>query len=997
MTGLHTYSSAFLDRLRNRLDTGNRDAGPVMSTLGTTAAAAPETGPAWVAAAVNHVFTPQNLPGNPDAAVLSDLARDSVPAPGYWAIRGRILARAHRKEILNGLGLDGIRTAIEQSDDRIETPAQAMFEALVRGEDLVLDRLSRLELVALGEVLPWLNGIMDLPFSDKEIEIAITRSDAWAPFSHLLGQSFVGREDNIRVLGRFIGLKLEKDGTRTPADPPETRLLFMGGVGGIGKSALIAHFLARIRDAEGLPFSPFAYIAADDPAVDVTETDLLLTEAADQIWRHVKLYAQAGKASEALEKAERAYEDFKSRISQQANTVELATKRTSSSGSLDLRLDALRKGSQEVAAVFCAFAGLACQAMQDAKGPVPPALIVIDTFEEVRYRSSARLLPFWRVLEQLVEAEADIRVIISGRAPLPQPQNSLRSAQLALTELSREAAVDLLGQDTDLDPDVLDRLAQQIGGNPLNLRLAARVVSGEQPGRYGISGLTSRRWGFFRVSEELIRGQLYRRVLDHIHDPRVRTLAHPGMVLRRITPEIIEDVLAPVCDIELDDGESAGELFTELAKEHTLVRRGDDEALYYRDDVRRPVLELLSNDQPELTRRVHEAAFHHYSDEIEAGTPDLVDHCEAIYHGIMLGLDAASLDAFWVKEVNTGLESAIDELPAEGKVWLAGRMDISLPEEFYREAGTAEWERMIGPRALAVLQEAGSLEVLSMLSEREERTSQSPLVSIEARCLVSIGDYSAAEELLVSSLEASPINGNPGRRAEYLWLLAKTYLERGDRDLALRTLRDLAEVAGSLASPLPLVQTLSSALSIAPGDDPSVPLFRSDLVHALLRCSDAEISREPDVVRRGFSKVDPSAAPRLPRCALASLSGLYDIVVRSEAFKPTASGMKSILEIAGKCESEGRDGVRDLGRELQKALDPDQLRTSSFLEAFNALRRPLVEARDDAPDPAGAIAAQVVWHLLQMETTSLATATLAGIDEYRMNWEVETNYQAAAV
>lgn len=992
MSDLDPYSSTFLTRLRSRLDSKARADEGLKENVQDAYA---QPGPLHVAAAVNHVFTLQSLPQNPDATLQRQLVRESVPAPGLWAIRGRILTRAHRKGVLNTLGRDGIRNAIAQIGNRIETPTQKMFEALILDENIALEKLSRIDLVALGEALHWVAGVMDPPFGDGEIETAITRSDAWSPFSHLLDQSFVGREDNIKVLGRFIGLRLEDEGSLAPVRPPETRLLFLEGVGGIGKSALIAHFLARIRTAGGVPFAPFGYIASDDPALDVTDPDLLLTEVAEQIQRHVWLAARQTGTTASSDRTDGAYADFKESVRQQAGTLELASKRGSSSGSLDLRLGALREGSSMVADAFSKFADVASQTMADSHGNVPPVLIVIDTFEEVRYRGTARLLPFWRLIEQLLEYSEVIRVIISGRVPLPRPEGEFLSENLSLTELSRAASVDLLGQDTDLDPDTLDRLARQIGGNPLNLRLAARVVSGEQPGRYGIEGLTSRRWGFFRVSEELIRGQLYRRVLDHIHDPRVRALAHPGMVLRRVTPGVIEQVLAPVCGIELDGPDSPEHLFHELSKEHTLVHRGDDQALYYREDVRRPVLELLTNDQPDLTRRVHIAAFLHYSDKIENGKPDQVANCEAIYHGIMLGHDGDTLEKFWTKDVSAGLESAIDELPPEGKVWLAGKMDITLPQEFYREASTSEWERMIGPRALAVLQEAGSLEVLAMLTEREERTIQSPLISIEARCLVSIGDYGAAENLLVRALEETPLNGNPGRKAEYLWLLAKAYLESGDRVGTLDTLRDLAEVAGSLTSPLPLVQTLSSVLSVAPDEDPSVPLFRADLIQALLRCSDAEISDEPDVVRRGFAQVDLAAVPRLPRCALASLSDLYDIAARGSSFNPTAEGIRSVLDLARKLD--GRAELLELGRGLIGALDTNPLRTTSFLEAFGVLRKPLVLARDDAPDAAGAVAAQVVWHFLQMETTSLATATLAGIDEYRSSWEVETTYKAAAV
>ena len=989
MTGLSDHSQDYLSRLRQRLSASAERKSRDPAALNT-----PEQHPALVAAALNHVFTIQTLPAQPEPPLVRQLFRDSVPAPGFWESRGRILSRPRRAEILRRLGLDGIRAALDGSAQPFRTPTQEMFETLVRAEPIALDTRSTADLVALREAAHWVAGLVDPPFSDSEIARAIDRSLAWSPFSHLLNRSFVGRDDDLGALGRFVGVEIADDGLKA-LRPSEQRLMLLEGVGGIGKSALIAHFLARIRNTKGESWCPFAYLPCDNPAADVTDTDLLLTEAAEQILRHVRV-TRSPDSEDAVREAELAHKRFLDHVRVHAAAVDLASKRSSSSESLDLRLDVLRDGSLDVADAFLDFAHAATWVMAIGRKGAPPCLIVIDTFEEVRYRSAARLLPFWRLVWYLLDFSEHVRIIISGRPPVQNPGERSPAQRLPLTELSREASVDLLRDDVDLDPETLDRLARQIGGNPLNLRLAARVISGEAPARYGIKGLKTRHLGFFRVSEELIRGQLYSRVLDHIHDERVRKLAHPGMVVRRITPQVIETVLAPVCDIELTEVENAEHLFQELSKEHTLVRLDDDQSLRYRDDVRRPVLKLLTNDKPELTRQVHEAAFNHYLDLInESGAPDDVAACEAIYHGLMLGYDGAYVERFWVSGAGDGLDNAIDELPAEGKVWLAGKRDINLPEHYYQEASTAEWERIVGPRALALLQEVGSLEVLSMLSERDERTVLSPLVSIEARCLISIGDYAASEDLLTGALEKAPLDGNPGRKAEYLWLLAKTYHELGDRAATRDTLNDLAETAATLTSPLPLVQALSFVLFVAPVDDTSVPLFREDLARALERCSDQDISTEPDVVRRGFAHIDPAAAPRLPRVALTSLAGVYDIAEFADSFQPSPDGIRAILKLV--YQSGNLGGRSKLGDGLVEALEANPLSTTSVRRAINVLRGPLVSASDRGGDADAVVAAQAAWHLVQMENSSLGTATLAGIDEYRLSWEVDTAFRAAAV
>ena len=50
-------------------------------------------------------------------------------------------------------------------------------------------------------------------------------------------------------------------------------------------------------------------------------------------------------------------------------------------------------------------------------------------------------------------------------------------------------------------------------------------------------------------------------------------MAHPGLVLRRVTPDLILKVLAQPCGIEVPDEETARELFDELAREVSLVTK----------------------------------------------------------------------------------------------------------------------------------------------------------------------------------------------------------------------------------------------------------------------------------------------------------------------------------------------------------------------------------------------------------------------------------------
>src|SRR4029450_2638735 len=104
-----------------------------------------------------------------------------------------------------------------------------------------------------------------------------------------------------------------------------------------------------------------------------------------------------------------------------------------------------------------------------------------------------------------------------------------------LRGLGEADAVDLLQHLAPGEDDgVLTELARRVEGNPLSLHLAADVLrrTGTNPVR------------LLAVAEGDVQGQLYARLLEHIRDPRVRAIAHPGLVVRRITPAAIQGGLA---------------------------------------------------------------------------------------------------------------------------------------------------------------------------------------------------------------------------------------------------------------------------------------------------------------------------------------------------------------------------------------------------------------------------------------------------------------------
>src|SRR6185295_5382988 len=92
------------------------------------------------------------------------------------------------------------------------------------------------------------------------------------------------------------------------------------------------------------------------------------------------------------------------------------------------------------------------------------------------------------------------------------------------------------------------RLVRVFGGIPLSLKLVAALASKEESagadllaGQNGLSVLM--------MSDELIQGQLFGRILNNIANEQVRRVASPGLVLRRVNPGLILEVLNGPCQL----------------------------------------------------------------------------------------------------------------------------------------------------------------------------------------------------------------------------------------------------------------------------------------------------------------------------------------------------------------------------------------------------------------------------------------------------------------
>src|SRR5205814_379611 len=92
----------------------------------------------------------------------------------------------------------------------------------------------------------------------------------------------------------------------------------------------------------------------------------------------------------------------------------------------------------------------------------------------------------------------------------------------------------------------------------------------------------------FAASDDFVARLYEKRIVNHVRDPIAQRLAWPGLVVRRVTKEIVRELLAKHCGIRPEDAERA---FTALSQEVWMVYY-EGEALRHRPDLRARTLPL---------------------------------------------------------------------------------------------------------------------------------------------------------------------------------------------------------------------------------------------------------------------------------------------------------------------------------------------------------------------------------------------------------------------
>ena len=706
-----------------------------------------------------------------------------------WSLRPGVRSAVLKEAI----GTDALGAALERTASRASDGAAAYLRQCLVDDDRlpVMSRLSDLESARIA--VGWLSGVEkfkvpSLEDLDREIELA----RLLAPFEHMVGHDpdalfpsgedlFVGREKQMERLRGYVGVipadSIVSSATRAAASLFRTLRgqvpLVVWGPGGMGKTTLISKFMLEHARAATSHY-PFAYLDFDRTTITAGQRPALLAEMCQQVGAQ--------------------FPQLTARLAQlRSRVMEMAAE---SAGDFEEdSISRLRPYLRE-------FRGLIDGSMQSLESgfeTARPFLLVFDTFEVVQYSPDDVT-----ALEEFVAGFADnpegtklwprMRLVISGRARIREFLEN-KVEQIPLTGLDAKSSTALLRRLVSSAGMALsdsaaisivalvsrNSAASKDGISPLRLRLLGKALTAEQEaGRSLLSSLDAdlkenavRGMDF----DALIDGILVRRIINHVADPRVRALADPGLVVRRITPAVIQKVMSagtsgPDNTAEAPDAEivkpwslseeEALDIFHAFQREVSLVLV-EGASLRHRPDVRREMLPLIRARRPKRFRRLQELAFQYFQGQLKEWPNDKAAADETIYHGLWLGVDIEELNRIWVAAGDLHSRIDPDEFPSTSiqNRFLRAKMahPMQLPE--LRELPTEIAVDWVCGRSDLLLKRKGiygrdggnDLEsILALVGEDFERLDgRWDAIASLARLLYRAGQWSTAARLIARS------------------------------------------------------------------------------------------------------------------------------------------------------------------------------------------------------------------------------------------------------
>lgn len=856
-----------------------------------------------------------------------------------WSLKADVRDRALR-------GLAGPEAARRALECRPALPAEPGPErfclAYLSGSPPATDRLTTDELADALQAVLWLSrvpGVTGLP-DTAELQRTLERARLLDPLERLLRSPFQGRTRELAELRDYV---TSPGGSAAAGTRPDGRAhhpapvppLVVHGPGGMGKSTLLAKFvLDGIHDPAGC--FPFAYIDFERPTLSIQEPVTLIAESARQLGIQFPAHrAELDALALECQQVARSQREGQERVTQ---LHELATTRAVLGRRSSQEFQSLAAGRETE--LIRRLADVLARAVAERKGGEcaqdPPFAWVVDSFEAAQYRGSPVVGRMVAIYLSFQSVYPRMRLIVSGRAPVDHPAKTMKSLDIELGELDTEAAVGLLASCGVEDPEVARALADRVGGHPLSLKLAARAATlaglgAERTGEL-IRSLPERRHQVFRrVDQMLVQGILYDRILSHISDEDVRRLAHPGLVLRVITPEIIKDVLAEPCGLRVTTPEEARALFDTFSR-LDMVEPARPDAVRYRSDVRAIMLRLPGGDRTAVMRAVERRAVDHY-----AARDGLEARAEEIYHRLRLDENPRSVEERWLPGVERFLIGAQQDMTPRAAGLLTARLGGDSPDQVTAGADQEDWERIAAREVEDLLAQGFAEAAFERLGRRQPWTPCSPLHALLAETLNRLGRQEEARRAVSDAIGTAERAGCGERRLELLLLSARLAEDAGDPGSAGRALRTAEDVAVGLGQDLEAMGALLARARLTAGVDGTDLEAGRQLAERLRMLPDAVLAGRPVLVRAVASQIYDRAPGALDHALEVvglpaddeTLDALGAAMRRATGRQPALLGavMEILDEAAGPSRHPAGDAPTGIAGILRLARDRGTLDT----------------------------------------------------------------------
>ena len=836
---------------------------------------------AWLsAAAVVDAFDPATLEpaGGDGSGYAWDLAElCSEHRDGRWSLRLEV-----RREWLAKLwGAPELEAALGANPE-LDPDHTEWLRRAVDGpapDPYELRYLSPARLGALIEVSAWLE-LTHANIGDRDLIAALAeRQRGIAPLRRLVGEHFRGRVDDIEELE-----------AHTVAPSPEPRVRVVWGQGGTGKSALLGALLLKVDRYTEFPV-PWVYLDCDDPSLPVLDGRGLI----ERIARELSLLYTTHPAANDFGGLESALAGDRATYAEP--------------------FDGIRGTSL---AEMC---GVLADALRQLPTSDPPFLVVVDTFEQVQARGERAVAFIREVLDALAIAYPQTRAIVCGRAPVRQWTDAKSTELPVLPPGDAVSVLEALGV---ADDKLRELIVGRLGRSPLTLRLAARAVKRAGLDRKEVLSISARLSVLMKARELQVQGRLYTRILGHIGDDDVKNLAHPGLVVRRVTPGVIADVLADFCGVA---PEHADQLFGRLGHhvdmfEPDETAAGETEALRHRQDVRENMLHLARQEgtpSADVANAIHRKAISFYEKRSDA-----IARSETLYHRLMLDELPDDVDAL-DSVVATRLGRSWDEpLSPRARAWLGPKIGRGTGDD--AQWSQAQWEAHTANEVRLHIETQSYAGALDLLRERTERLPGSELRYLEARVRHLLGEYEPARALVAEALDDPATSDDPKLVASLALLGARASRAAAKLDDVRRYVELIQEMPQAPAeTELEALEVLVRAEQELAGDAGTA---KDALMAKFVRADDQVLDADQARSVRIMATLGPTRIRALRKGAKA-LANRAEV----EAFVPDRFKLQRILERVAKSEP-AKKPLGGLAKDV--GLDPDDFEISTL--ASNAIR-----------------------------------------------------------